>query len=231
MSRRRPILGLDDPGIGGLAGKLAHISRSSLQSRGVVGDADHLEVMTAERNGIADAGLESLGSIFGQSDLVGLRRPGPVLDRRPAEGLCRNLVEVDHHRIMSVGCRHGRRQHGVNSRDPLGFFDSSGDLIGVGNRSAGVDDNVGLRGGNGLFLAQRHTLGTYEHRDTNEEPNRHCNGNEGCDQPTGMVTQLSESLSEHQPSNPAIASLTDSAVGEAMSSTMRPSNNMRVRSA
>ena len=127
--------------------------------------------MTAERNGIADAGLESLGSIFGQSDLVGLRRPGPVLDRRPAEGLCRNLVEVDHHRIVSVSCWHGRRQHGVDSPDPLGFLDSSGDLIGVDNCSVGVDDDVGFRGGDGLFLPQRHTLGTYEHRDTDEEPN------------------------------------------------------------
>ncbi|GAE69807.1 hypothetical protein JCM18909_3062 [Cutibacterium acnes JCM 18909] len=35
--------------------------------------------MAAERNGIADADLKLLGSIFGQSDLVGLRRPGPSL--------------------------------------------------------------------------------------------------------------------------------------------------------
>ena len=45
------------------------------------------------------------------------------------------------------------------------------DLIGVDNRSVGVDDDVGFRGGDSLFLPQRHTLGTYEHRDTDEEPN------------------------------------------------------------
>ena len=28
-----------------------------------------------------------------------------------------------------------------------------------------------FRGGDSLFLPQRHTLGTYEHRDTDEEPN------------------------------------------------------------
>ena len=126
---------------------------------------------------------------------------------------------------------HGGGLDDVDGPDAGSVANPLSDVLGIGLGVGAVDDDVSLRGGDRLLLAQGRSLGPYEHRDADEEPDGDRDGNEGCGHPAWTLTQLPESLGEHQPSNPAIASLTASAVGEAMSSTMRPSSSMRTRSA
>ena len=130
-----------------------------------------------------------------------------------------------------MGSGHGGRLDDVDGLDAGSVANSLSDVLGIGLGVGVVDDDVSLRGGNRLLLAQGHSLGSYEHRDADEEPDGHRDGSEGCGHPAWMLPQLPESFGEHQPSNPAMASFTASAVGEAMSSTMRPSSSMRARSA